>query len=341
MVESKAEPRVSVIVRTKDRPDMLRRALRSITTQDVEAWEAIIVNDGGDVEVLDGVVNEFVDVAAGRIQVLHHESSLGRWPSANAGVRNTSAPLIVLHDDDDTWHREFLGRMLQYLDDNPDEWGVIARTAVIHEQYKEDGSLHETWRYVLEDHHERVLAYDILKFNRFVPIGFVYRRALHERVGLYDETLPAAADWAFNMKALAVRPINYVSDDVLAYWHQRPGIEGIAGNSVFAATGDHRQAQRAHRDNELRSYIASAGWGLPLYISSLAEDRKRETSEIREDLAKVHTEVQAASTDLQARLDRADAAIARLEHHLERSMDTRIRGFVWRQKQRIRRRFGR
>ena len=39
---------VGIVVRTKDRPQFLTRALRSITAQSYADWQAIIVNDGGD-----------------------------------------------------------------------------------------------------------------------------------------------------------------------------------------------------------------------------------------------------------------------------------------------------
>lgn len=333
MDETSREPKASVIIRTKDRPAMLRRALSSILSQEEQRWEALIVNDGGSPAAVDEVIAEYAAAAAGRVRVLHHETSLGRWPSANAGVTGTSAPYVVLHDDDDSWHPEFLSRTVRYLDENPDEWGVIVRTDVIHEQYEEDGSLRETWRYLLEAHHDRVLTMDIVKFNRFVPISFLYRRTLHDRVGLYDASLPAAADWAFNMQTLALRPLNYVDDDVLAYWHQRPGVDGTQGNSVFAAPADHREADRAHRDDALREYIANQGWGLPLFLSALSERHKREAVEIK-------TENEAHLAELRAQIVGLDEAIARLQHHLDRTMDARIRGFVWRQKQRMRKRFG-
>lgn len=309
---------------------MLERALASILAQVEPRWEAVIVNDGGRRAPIDEIVEKHRERSAGRIRVLHHETSLGRWPAANAGVNASHAPFVVLHDDDDTWHREFLLRTSHYLEQHPDEWGVIARTEVVQEEYEDEDTLREIGRYVLEEHHDRVHATDMLKFNRFVPIGFLYRRALHDRVGLYDASLPAAADWAFNMRALTVHPLNYVDDEVLAYWHQRPGVKGIEGNSVFAAPADHRAADRTHRDNELRAYVESYGWGLPLYLSSLAEQSKLDNAEMTR-----RTDELVAG--LHARLNTIDASLEALQHHLDRSLDTRIRGWLWRQKQRLRR----
>jgi len=38
------------------------------------------------------------------------------------------------------------------------------------------------------------LLSDLLSFNRFVPISFLYRRAVHDEIGPYDERLPVVDD---------------------------------------------------------------------------------------------------------------------------------------------------
>ena len=39
--------------------------------------------------------------------------------------------------------------------------------------------------------------------NPFAPIAFVYRRAVHERIGLFDERFSVVGDWDFNLRFLA------------------------------------------------------------------------------------------------------------------------------------------
>lgn len=306
---------------------MLRRALKSITLQSFDPWEALIVNDGGEPRAVEDVVEEFRSVAGGRVRVLHNEHPTGRWPAANAGVTGTSAPFVVLHDDDDAWHPDFLKTTVAYLDAHPDEVGVIVRTEVVLEKFDDSGALVETGRYVLEHQNPEVLATDLLQFNRFVPIGFLYRRTLHDRIGLYDDELPAAADWAFNMRTMLLHQVRYAGSDVLAYWHQRPGIDGVEGNSVFAAPADHQFADRAHRDKELRAYMADHGWGLPLYLATSLERQRIAAEESEKRL--MH--------EMSTRFVELEEAVTALQRHLDRTLDTRLRGWVWRQKQHFRR----
>jgi glycosyltransferase involved in cell wall biosynthesis len=328
MAEQHGAAAVGIVVRTKDRPVMLRRALRSIGSQTYSGWLAVIVNDGGSPETVDLVVAEQDEHVRSRIRVLHNPRSEGRWPAANAGVAATETPLLVLHDDDDSWHPDFLAETVRFLEENTDERGVIARTEVILEKYEGDG-LVVTDRYVLEDHNPSVLLTDLLDFNRFVPISFVYRRTLHAEIGLYDQELPAAADWTFNMKVLQRQPIRYVGDRPLAYWHQRPGVDGVLGNSVFAAPLDHRIADSTYRDAALRAYVNTDGLGLPLYLAQLEAKRDRAAeAQIREAAER--------ESRLNARLDTLEETLRTLQHHLDRTIDTRVRGWAWRQKRRLR-----
>ena len=80
-------PRVSIIIRTKNRLVFLARSLLSIQQQGFKDWEAIIVNDGGDATALEQLLMQVPDVVRERLAVVHHETSQGRWAAANAGVK--------------------------------------------------------------------------------------------------------------------------------------------------------------------------------------------------------------------------------------------------------------
>ncbi|OUZ07292.1 hypothetical protein BHE97_17480 [Aeromicrobium sp. PE09-221] len=281
-------PQVSIVVRTKDRPALLRRALRSITAQTFERWEAVIVNDGGDPTAVDLAIRELPEHHRQRVSALHSKTSRGRWVSANAGVLATSAPFLVLHDDDDTWDPEFLNLAVDYLDTHPERDGIVSRIEIVWEE-EQDGQLVATDRTMFQGQLSEPMLGDELLLNRFVPIGFLYRRSLHEELGLYDDQLPVVGDWDFNLKVLTRGPLEYLGDTPYAYWHQRRGHSGASGNSVIAASGDHKRFDALVRDQALRRYINEYGPGLPLYLSKFIETQLRETKgrlhkELRADL---------------------------------------------------------
>ncbi|WP_308195177.1 glycosyltransferase family 2 protein [Microbacterium aurantiacum] len=279
-------PVVAVVVRTKDRPDLLRRALSSISGQRMTEWECVIVNDGGDASAVDAVVEDLPVEHRSRVRAMHHPESRGRWVSANAGVLATSAPLLVLHDDDDSWHPEFLSRAVEYLEAAPERDGVVSRIEILWEKREPDG-FRVTRREMFQPQLSAPTLADTLLYNRFVPIAFVYRRRLHEELGLYDDSLPVVGDWAFNLKVLARGPLDYLGDVPYAYWHQREGVEGSHGNSVIDSRGDHAKYDALIRDEALRQYVDANGMGLLLYLTKFIDQRFVDVETgIREEVAR-------------------------------------------------------
>ena len=99
--------KVDIIMRTKDRLIFLERGIKSVISQSYKDWELCIVNDGGDSGDIKNLINKFTNYSK-QIKVINHKNSKGRWVAANAGIKATNGELVVIHDDDDTWHPDFL-----------------------------------------------------------------------------------------------------------------------------------------------------------------------------------------------------------------------------------------
>lgn len=263
---------VGIIVRTKDRPHFLARALGSITAQTYADWEAFIVNDGGDPAGVLAVVDALPAEERAKVTIIDHPASLGRWPSANAGVNAGSTPYLVLHDDDDSWAPTFLESSTAYLDAHPLAPGVVSRIEIVWEE-KQGERYVETGREIFQQQLSDPLLGSTLLFNRFVPIGFLYRRTLHDEVGLYDESLSVVGDWEFNLRVMSRWALTYLDGPPLAFWHQRPAAAGIDGNSVIGAGNDHEKYDALVRDAALRQYVGENGLGLVLYLTKFIDQR--------------------------------------------------------------------
>lgn len=265
-------PRVAVVIRTKDRPVFLRRALRSVADQTFTEWECVIVNDGGDPAAVAAEVAALPTASRDRVSVIDHDRAQGRWRSANRGVTSTSAPLVVLHDDDDTWRRDFLERAVSYLDSHPDRVGVVSRIEIVWERREGDAFVDERSE-IFQERSTAPSLSDTLLFNRFVPIGYVYRRSLHDRFGLYDETLPVVGDWDFNLRVLGAEELEYLPGRPAVQWRQRADAVGADGNSVISSDDQHRATDARIRDAALREYVGENGLGLVLYLTKFIDQR--------------------------------------------------------------------
>jgi glycosyltransferase involved in cell wall biosynthesis len=90
---------VSVIIPTRNRPQLVLRAVRSALNQTYPHLEVIVVVDGPDPatnEALNTVVDE-------RLRVVAFDQSVGGSDARNKGVQHASGHWIAFLDDDDEW----------------------------------------------------------------------------------------------------------------------------------------------------------------------------------------------------------------------------------------------
>lgn len=264
--------RVAVIVRTKNRPEFLRRALADIAAQTYDDIEVIVVNDGGVRDVVDQAVGS--SNISRTVTILDTVTPSGRCAAANAGVNATAADYVVLHDDDDLWHPDFLADTVAWLDEHPQHGGVAAATEIVYEQLT-NGEWIETSRSPFWEGMTRVSLDEMLRVNRIVPISFLYRRELHDELGGYDERLDAVEDWEFYLRVLLAHPIGFLPGAPRAFWMQRPAANGVEANSMFALASEHSRDDALVRDRALAEWIAKNGTGVPLQIAAM-EKRLRE-----------------------------------------------------------------
>ena len=267
-------PSVTVIVRTKNRPEFLRRALSDIANQSFVDLDIVVVNDGGERDAVNDIVSASEDE---RIRVYDTTGVGGRCAAANLGLRESMSEYVVLHDDDDLWHRDFLRRTVAVLDSSPEDAGVAVATEIVYEERTSDGWTELSRRPYWAGLTSMTLT-GLLDVNRMVPISFLYRRAIHDLVGYYDESLETVEDWEFYLRLAQMRPLAILGGTPLAYWMQRPSSSGDDANSMFALGSAHVRDDLAVRDRALKEWVADNGIGLPLYIG-LVERRLREQIE--------------------------------------------------------------
>lgn len=224
-------PRVAIIVRTKDRPLFLKRALANIAQQTFTNYTVAVVNDGGDSEKVEQLVREANGLT--NIQVIHCNPSRGMEAASNQGIKATDSTYIAIHDDDDFWEPTFLETTVAVLEETGGQM-VTVRTDEYFERLTPGGKLEfiesrPFWG-ILND----ITIQDLMRVNRAVPISILYRRTLHDQLGYYDESLPVIGDWEFNLRVAARYQVHFI-DQNLAHWSKRPEADGPNANSVNAA----------------------------------------------------------------------------------------------------------
>lgn len=105
------EPLVSVIIPTHNRPELLRRAVKSAVEQTYQNIEIIIIDDVGNVPT--DLIQSGED---NRIQYIRIPETYWISENRNAGIKAAKGKYIASLDDDDIWFPEYLSKMIPVME---------------------------------------------------------------------------------------------------------------------------------------------------------------------------------------------------------------------------------
>lgn len=99
--------RVSIVMPTRNRASLLRRALKGVQAQTLWHKEIVVVDDASTDGTLAMIASEFP-----RVKVVRHRISRGASAARNSGVAVATGDWIFFHDDDDLMHPSHLADLL-------------------------------------------------------------------------------------------------------------------------------------------------------------------------------------------------------------------------------------
>ena len=250
--------KVAVITRTKDRPVFLARAMESVAAQNYDDYVHVVVNDGGNKEEVERVVTS--SPRSERVKLFHRDTSSGAPDTIfNESIDRVPSEYVVIHDDDDTWHPEFLARTVGVLESGAK--GVAVRTDKITEKLV-DGQIAQVKTETYQPDVKSITLYRQCVDNQMTPIAFVYRRDVYEEIGKYDDSLPVAGDWEFGIRFLLKYDVEFIDPGfALAKYHHRK-----SGDNSFAQH-NHRRYFTIIANRYLRQEFAEGRIG-PGYVMS-------------------------------------------------------------------------
>ena len=197
-------PKVSVVVPTHHRPDLLVHTLRSIIGQTVTDIEVIVVIDGVDEQT----VRSIESLGDGRLRAVTNREALGVSRARNRGLREARGPWIAFCDDDDLWAPSKLEEQLEALSCAPGARWCATSTVLL----LAGGTIGAVQ--LCPDATE---LRDALRRENVVPgggSGVLVDRALAIEIGGFDTGLSMFADWDMWLRlagatdvAVATRPL--------------------------------------------------------------------------------------------------------------------------------------
>ena len=248
--QSAQSPKVSVIVPTHNRPDMLTETLRSILDQTFRDFEIIVVNDAG-VEV-DSLL-KWIDTE-GRITYVRHAKNQGLAAARNTGLRMARGAYMAYLDDDDVMYPDHLATLVEAIEEGPCK--VVYTDAHLAMQALQ-GTRHVTV--------ERTVAYsqdfnrDLFLVTNYIPVlCFLHARECTEKVGGFDESLKVHEDhdlWIRMSRHYDFRHIKKVTSE----FRMRSDKSNMSSalEPEFLTTIDHLYKRYAHLTKDRPDLIAA------------------------------------------------------------------------------------
>ena len=204
-------PPVSVVIPTRDRPELLRRAVRQVLGQHYEGEiECLVVFDQSEpVEVLEELVPRR------SLRTIANQRTPGLAGARNAGALAAGGELVAFCDDDDEWLPGKLAAQVAVLRDHP-EAAVVACGIQVHYGERVIERVPPPGPVPLE----RFLRSRVMEIHPSTIL--VRRQALLGPIGLVDEQLPGSygEDYEWLLRAARVAPVVVVPRPLVrVHWH--------------------------------------------------------------------------------------------------------------------------
>jgi len=186
--------KISVVVPTYNRRDLLKRALLSVYSQTSLPAEVAVIDDGSTDGTEDMLRREFPQVS------YYHQENLGVSAARNLGIQQTTGGWLAFLDSDDEWLPEKLAQQKAALATNPEykichteeNWIRNGTQIGVPKKYAKTGG----W----------IFAH-CLPLCAMSPSTVLIHRSVFTDIGLFDTQLPACEDYDLWLRISANYPV--------------------------------------------------------------------------------------------------------------------------------------
>jgi len=191
------KPQVSVIIPTYNRSWIIKEAIDSVLAQDYKEFELIVVDDGSTDHTSD-----VLDSSRNVIKVLSQKNK-GVSAARNRGIAEASGQFIAFLDSDDLWLPQKLSAQVEFFNQTPN--ALICQT--------EEVWIRNGLRVNPKKRHKKLsgmIFKPSLELCLVSPSAVMIQRSLFDRVGEFDETLPACEDYDLWLRISCRFPVHLI-----------------------------------------------------------------------------------------------------------------------------------
>ncbi|WP_074511125.1 glycosyltransferase family 2 protein [Planococcus glaciei] len=221
-----ASEKVSVVIPTYNRAELLMAAVKSLQEQTYRNIEIVIVDDCS----TDSTARIVESIDDKRIVYLQHKVNKGGAEARNTGIKHATGSVIGFLDSDDQWLPDKLEKQLAVFKKNPKAEVVYTGIKVmqnttfikdIFPKYKED------------------LLIKLLESNCiYTTSSILVKKEILEQIEGFDSSLPSCQDWDLYIRLAKISQFEFVKEPLVLYF-QHPG-ERISTNHKAVVDGHMR-----------------------------------------------------------------------------------------------------
>ena len=194
--------KISVIIPTFNRIDLLKRAIDSVLNQSIKPYDIIVVDDGS----TDGT-SDMIQQKYKSIKLIQQKNS-GVSVARNNGIKNAQGDWIALLDSDDEWKKNKLEEQVNKLTDNPkydfchtnEIWirnGIRVNQKKRHKKY--GGFIFDK----------------CLDICRISPSSVLFNKNIFNHVGWFNDKLPVCEDYDLWLRITAEFEILFIDKPLI------------------------------------------------------------------------------------------------------------------------------
>lgn len=239
---------VSVIIPTYNRAGTIMRSIQSVMEQSYSEWELIIVDDGS-TDHTEDIVKSVTEQDT-RVRYIPCPENKGQAYARNTGIQTARGEYIAFQDSDDCWMPDKLQRQMSMMEAHP-EYGLVYGQVV----YDENGRL--SVPYPPTDAGEQIFK-ACLKQNQIGTPTMLVRKAVFDKIGMFDTTLAALEDYELALRITKHFSTGFIAAPVLKAYKSADSVSRDLGNHLIASSIILKKYEKDIRENHLWDYKLTA-----------------------------------------------------------------------------------
>ena len=199
--------KVSVIIPTYNRKDLLKETVDSILSQTYTDFELIIVDNFSE----DGTEQFVKKLKDKRIRYFKHQNNGIIAVNRNYGIDKANGELIAFCDDDDLWYPEKLERQVKEFENN-EQLGLVCTNG-----YTYDG---KKLVRLMGKNRDNILSFErLIDENTIISSSVMVKKVALEELGKFDTSkdILTAEDYELWLRIASKYDVKYIGKPLIKY----------------------------------------------------------------------------------------------------------------------------